>query len=293
MAIPPAWHDVWVCHDERGHVQATGRDARGRKVYRYHPRFRRRRETDKYARLARVGHALPRIRRAVARDLARPGVPRDKVLALVVRLLELTQMRVGTEAYAEANRSFGLTTLRGRHATVAGSGIRFRFRGKSGQVHDLRLHDRRLAGLVRRCQELPGQQLFEWLDDDGRPHRVDSDDVNDYLRRASGDETISARDFRTWAGSVLALRALRRAGDPGTDHARTRQVAGAVDEVAVRLGNTRTVARASYIHPRVIDAWERQALPPGRVRAPELPPTPAEERDLLRVLRTEERRRGR
>jgi DNA topoisomerase-1 len=291
LAIPPAWTDVWICRDERGHVQATGRDARGRKVYRYHPRFRHRRETDKYARLIHVGRALPRIRRAVARDLARAGVPRDKVLALVVRLLELTHMRVGGEAYVEANRSFGLTTLRARHATVQGSGIRFRFRGKSGQVHDLRLSDRRLARLVRRCQELPGQQLFEWLDEDGIAHRVSSDDVNDYLRRVSGDETISARDFRTWAGSVLALRALRRAGEPGDGGSRTRQLAGAVDEVAGRLGNTRTIARASYIHPGVIEAWERQVLPSGRVRAPELPPTPAEERDLLRLLRAEERRR--
>ena len=227
----------------------------------------------------------------MARDLARAGVPRDKVLALVVRLLELTHMRVGGEAYVEANRSFGLTTLRARHATVQGSGIRFRFRGKSGQVHDLRLSDRRLARLVRRCQELPGQQLFEWLDEDGSAHRVSSDDVNDYLRRVSGDETISARDFRTWAGSVLALRALRRAGEPADGGSRTRQLAGAVDEVAGRLGNTRTIARASYIHPGVIEAWERQVLPPGRVRAPELPPTPAEERDLLRLLRAEERRR--
>ena len=212
------------------------------------------------------------------------------MLALVVRLLELTHMRVGSEAYAEANRSFGLTTLRDRHATVRGAGIRFRFRGKSGQVHDLRLRDRRLAALVRRCQELPGQQLFEWLDEEDTPQRVGSDDVNDYLRRVAGDETVSARDFRTWAGSVLALRALRRAGDPDAERTRTRQVAGAVDEVAERLGNTRTIARASYIHPGVIEAWERGALPPGRVRAPELPPTPAEERDLLRLLRAEERR---
>ena len=175
----------------------------------------------------------------------------------------------------------------------SGSGVRFRFQGKSGQVHDLHLRDRRLARLVRRCQELPGQQLFEWLDEDGIAHRVDSDDVNDYLRRVSGDEAISARDFRTWAGSVLALRALRRAGEPGAERARTRQVAGAVDEVADRLGNTRTIARASYIHPGVIDAWERRALPPGRVRDAELPPTPAEERDLLRLLRAEERRRPR
>jgi DNA topoisomerase-1 len=287
LVIPPAWTDVWICRDAHGHLQATGRDARGRKVYRYHPDYRHARETDKYARLIRVGRALPRIRRQVARDLRRPGIPRDKVLALVVRLLELTHMRVGNEAYAEANRSFGLTTLRGRHATVTASGVRFRFRGKSGQPHELHLQDRRLARLVRRTQELPGQRLFEWLDEDGEVQQVSSEDVNEYLRRAAEDPDISARDFRTWAGTVLAMRALRRAGQPGTERERTRQVAGAVDEVAAQLGNTRTVARASYVHPGVIDAWEEGDLPPGRVRDPELPPTPAEERDLLRLLRAE------
>jgi DNA topoisomerase-1 len=236
---------------------------------------------------------MPRIRRAVTRDLGRPGLPRDKVLALVVRLLELTHMRVGNEAYTAANRTFGLTTLRGRHAVVTGSGVRFRFRGKSGQLHQLRLEDRRLARLVRRCQELPGQRLFEWVDEDGTAHAVDSDDVNDYLRRVSGDDTISARDFRTWAGTVLAVRALRRAGEPGSERERTRQVAAAVDEVAARLGNTRTVARASYVHPEVIEAWERRTLPAGRVRDVELPPTPAEEQAVLRLLRTEERHRDR
>jgi DNA topoisomerase-1 len=289
LAIPPAWTDVWICADERGHLQATGRDARGRKVYRYHAEFRRARESDKYARLVRIGRLLPRIRRAVARDLVRPGIPKDKVMALVVRLLELTHMRVGNEAYAEANRSFGLTTLRSRHATVSGSGIAFRFRGKSGRLHELHLRDRRLARLVRRTQELPGQRLFEWLDADGRVQEVSSEDVNDYLRRVAGDAAISARDLRTWAGTVLALRALRRAGPPGPQGAQARQLAGAVDEVAARLGNTRTVARASYVHPGVIEAWQAGALPPGRERGPELPPTPAEERDLLRLLRARAR----
>jgi DNA topoisomerase-1 len=285
LVIPPAWTDVWICVDPRGHLQATGRDARGRKVYRYHPDYRRARETDKYAQLMRIGRALPRIRRRVARDLRRPGIPRDKVLALVVRLLELTHMRVGNEAYAETNRSFGMTTLRSRHAAVTDSGIRFRFRGKSGQLHELRLRDRRLARLVRRTQELPGQRLFEWLDEHDAVHQVSSQDVNDYLRRAAGDPDISARDLRTWAGTVLAMRALRRAGPPGTRHEQTRQVAGAVDEVAAQLGNTRTVARASYVHPGVIEAWAEGELPDGRVRDPELPPTPAEERDVLRLLR--------
>lgn len=284
--MPPAWTDVWICGDERGHLQATGRDARGRKVYRYHPRFRRRRESDKYARLAAFGRVLPRIRRAVERDLQRPGMPEDKVLALVVRLLELTRMRVGNEAYALANRSFGITTLRRRHAAVTDTSVRFRFRGKSGQLHELRLRDRRLARLVGRCQELPGQTLFTWVDDDDQPHAVTSEDVNGYLRRVSGAE-VTARDFRTWAGSVLALRALRAVGEPGPVSQQPRQVATAMDQVADGLGNTRAVARASYVHPAVVDTWSAGELPPGRTVDADGPPTPAEERELLRLVEVE------
>jgi DNA topoisomerase-1 len=259
-------------------------------VYRYHPDYRRQREADKYARLERFGTRLPRIRRAVTRDLRRPGLPRDKVLALVVRLLELTHLRVGNESYAAANGTFGLTTLRRRHAAVGSTTVRFRFRGKSGRLHELRLHDRRLARLIRRCQELPGQELFEWLDDDDVPHRVRSEDVNDYLRRVA-DADISARDFRTWAGSLLALRALRRTGSADERAtARAHQVATAMDVVAEGLGNTRAVARASYVHPAVVDAWSEGELPPSiRRREPEEPPTPAEERDLLRLLRAHRR----
>lgn len=276
---------MWICADDRGHVQATGRDARGRRVYRYHRRYRQLREADKYAQLATFGRALPRIRRAVDRDLRRPGMHRDKVLALVVRLLELTHMRVGNEAYAAANRSFGLTTLRRRHATVVGAEVRFRFRGKSGRVQELRLNDRRLAGLVARCQDLPGQTLFTWLDADDRPHAVTSDDVNGYLRRVSGRD-VTARDFRTWAGSLLAVRALGMMGEPDTAARRPRQVAVAMDTVADVLGNSRAVARGSYVHPRVLRAWEAGRLHPTRSRPdPDRAPTRAEELELLRILR--------
>ncbi len=227
---------------------------------------------------------MPRIRRRVTRDLRGSGLPRDKVLALVVRVLELTHMRVGNEQYAAANRSFGVTTLRRRHAQVSQGEVRFNFRGKSGKDHELRLHDRRLAALVRRCQELPGQELFGYRDEAGVVQQVRSDDVNDYLRRISGSD-VTARDFRTWAGTVLAFRELRRQGDPGDAPTQRRQVAAAVDIVASQLGNTRTVARASYVHPAVIEAWRAGALPrPTRVPDPELPPTPAEERAVIQIL---------
>src|SRR5215470_5909186 len=208
LAIPPAWTDVWICRDPDGHLQATGRDARGRKQYRYHARWRRRRDAGKFGRMAAFGRALPRIRAACDADLRRPGLPREKVLAAVVRLLELTLIRVGNEEYARLDRSFGLTTLRDRHARVEGSRIRFRFRGKSGRRHEVGLRDRRLARLVRRCQELPGQELFQYEGDDGAIHDVGSGDVNDYLREISGED-FTAKDFRTWAGTVLAFRALR------------------------------------------------------------------------------------
>ena len=212
--IPPAWTDVWICPDPLGHLQATGRDARGRKQYRYHPRYRQRRETAKYERLVAFARALPAIRRQVDRDLARPGLPREKVLAAVVRLLELTLIRVGNEEYRKLNRSFGLTTLRDRHATVRGSSIRFRFKGKSGRDHEVGLRDRRLATVVRRCQDLPGQELFQYVGEDGEPVDIASDDVNDYLRAIAPD--VTAKDFRTWAGTVLAYRALRALDEPAT-----------------------------------------------------------------------------
>jgi DNA topoisomerase I len=283
LAIPPAWTDVWICRSASGHLQATGRDARGRKVYRYHPAYRRRRESAKYRRLVMFGRCLPRIRRAVEHDLRRPGLPQAKVLALVVRLLDLTNLRVGNEQYVDANGSYGLTTLRRRHAQVDGSRIRFRFRGKSGKVHESVLSDRRLAQLMRRCQDLPGQELFGYIDADGTTGQIRSDDVNDYLRAISGAD-ITARDFRTWAGTVAAYRELRRIDPPGKPADQPRQLAPAIDAVAARLGNTRAVARASYIHPAVVDAWRAGALRPARGSTPTRPPTRAEENEMIRVL---------
>jgi DNA topoisomerase I len=254
LAIPPAWQDVWICPDPIGHLQATGRDARGRKQYRYHRRWRTRRDRDKFARIVAVAKLLPRIRRRCDRDLARRGLSRDKVLATVVRLLELTLIRVGNDEYARLNRSFGLTTFHDRHATVRGSTVRFRFRGKSGQQHEIDVRDRRLAAIVRRCQELPGQDLFQYLDRDGQVHDVTSDEVNDYLRDASGAD-VTARDFRIWAGTVLAYRSLS-AVEPATDERSARRnVLEAIRLSAGELGNTPAVARQAYVHPGVLEAY--------------------------------------
>ena len=260
IVIPPAWTDVWICPWPNGHLQATGRDARGRKQYRYHPRYRARRDGAKFERLVAFARALPRIRDQVDRDLGRTGLPREKVLAAVVRLLELTLIRVGNDEYARLNRSFGLTTLRDRHATVRGSEIRFRFRGKSGQEHDVGLRDRRLAAVVKRCRDLPGQELFQYRDADGDIRDVASDDVNDYL--AAIAPGITAKDFRTWAGTVLAFRALRATGEGETDREKQRNVTAAIRATADDLGNTPAVARSAYVHPAVVDAYLD-----GRIRA--------------------------
>ena len=254
LAIPPAWTDVWICPVKRGHLQATGRDARGRKVYRYHPRWREARDEVKYGRLVEFGEALPRIRRRVDEDLRRPNLPREKVLAAVVALLEKTSIRVGNEEYARENRSFGLTTMRDRHARIGTSRITFHFRGKSGKQHELQVIDRRLARIVRRCQELPGQELFQYVDEDGQRHSVDSADVNDYLREASGGD-FTAKDFRTWRGTVLAAWALRAFEEVDSEAQAKRNVVQAVEQVAQELGNTPAVSRKSYVDPRVIDAY--------------------------------------
>jgi DNA topoisomerase-1 len=254
LAVPPAWTDVWISPVSNGHVQATGRDARGRKQHRYHPRWMAVRDEAKYTRLLAFGRALPRLRRRLQADLRRPGLPHQKVVALVVLLLEKTLIRVGNDEYARHNRSFGLTTILDRHAAVAAGTVRFRFRGKSGKVHDVSLADGRLARLVKQCRELPGSQLFQYRDDDGRVRDLTSTDVNRYLREVMGD-AFAAKDFRTWAGTVLAARALRemeelpgqRPGDP--------TVLRAVETVARHLGNTRTVCRRCYVHPAVIDAY--------------------------------------
>ena len=254
LAIPPAWEHVWICTRPRGHLQATGRDARGRKQHRYHPRWREVRDADKFDRMAGFEKALPRIRRRVARDLKREGLPREKVVATIVRLLETTFARVGNEEYAQENGSFGLTTLRNRHVDVKGSTVRFMFKGKSGREVSAGLTDRRVAKVIKRCEELPGQLLFQYVDDEGTRRAVTSDDVNAYLRDASGGD-YTAKDFRTWAGTTLALQALRRVADFETETEAKRNVIAAIDEVAHKLGHTRAVCRRSYVHPGVIDAY--------------------------------------
>jgi DNA topoisomerase-1 len=254
LAVPPAWTDVWICPDPDGHLQATGRDARGRKQYRYHAQWRSRRDESKFERILVVARLLPRIRRRVDRDLARRTLSREKVLAAVVRLLELTLIRVGNEEYARLNQSFGLTTMRDRHVTVAGSTVRFRFRGKSGKQHEVDLRDRRLATVVRRCRELPGQELFQYLDGAGDRRDVTSDDVNAYLREAAGAD-VTTRDFRIWSGTVLAYRALRDLEPADGPGEAKRNVIEAVRMSADGLGNTAAVARRSYIHPAVLDGY--------------------------------------
>lgn len=259
LAIPPAWTDVWISPLEHGHIQATGRDAKGRKQYRYHPRWRIERDTNKYHRVVEFGAVLPRVRAAVERDLALRGLPREKVIATLLRLLELTSIRVGNEEYARENRSFGLTTMRNRHVVVDGTDIQFDFRGKSGKVHSIHLRDRRLARILQRCEELPGQRLFEFVDDQGATHAIESSDVNDYLREVSGGD-FTAKDYRTLAGTLLAARALRE-HPPASSAAETKRLVNeAIRLVASRLGNTPTVCRKCYIHPIVIDSFERGAL---------------------------------
>jgi DNA topoisomerase-1 len=260
LVIPPAWTSVWICADPRGHIQATGRDQRGRKQYRYHPDWRAVRDQSKYQRLSAFGRALPALRRQVEADLAKRGLVRERVLAAVVRLLEMTLIRVGNEEYARANKSFGLTTLQKRHVRVSGAGAVFEFRGKSGKQHRTGFQDRRLARLVRSCQELRGQRLFQYVDASGERRPVESHDVNDYLHAAMGEE-FTAKDFRTWAGSLAALELLQAQEAAGSETAAKRTVAACVKEVASRLGNTPAVCRACYIHPAVLDAFARGALP--------------------------------
>ncbi|MDG3005477.1 hypothetical protein PZE19_16930 [Paludisphaera sp. Pla2] len=254
MAIPPAWTDVWICSSAQGHVQATGRDDKGRKQYRYHPRWRRVRDDAKYGRMALFGQALPRIREATDADLRLAGMPRRKVLAAVVQLLELSLIRVGNEEYARTNKSFGLTTMRSKHVAVDGPTIEFQFKGKSGVRHKISIKDRRLARIVARCQELPGQELFTYVDDDGEVQHVDSGDVNEYLREVSGED-FTAKDFRTWAGTVLASIALQEFETFDSDAQAKRNIVQAVERVAERLGNTPSVCRKCYVHPAVLDAY--------------------------------------
>ncbi len=254
LAIPPAWADVWICPFATGHIQATGRDGRGRKQYRYHPRWREVRDETKYHRILDFGRALPRIRKRVDADLSLRGLPREKVLATVLRLLEASLIRVGNDEYARENRTYGLTTLRDGHVDVGSTRMVFRFRGKTGKVVEVDLRDRRLARIVKACQDLPGQELFQFVDGDGEQHVVKSQDVNEYLRAIAGDE-FTAKDFRTWAGTVLAAYALREFEAVDSEAAAKRNVTRAIERVASRLGNTTAICRKCYVHPEVVNAY--------------------------------------
>ena len=264
LAVPPAWTQVWICPDPRGHLQATGRDARGRKQYRYHPRWREVRDEVKYGRLLEFAAALPALRDRVSADLRRSGLPREKVLATVVALLEKTLIRVGNEEYARANRSYGLTTLRDAHATVTAGAIRFEFRGKSGINHSVGVQDARLARIVKACRDLPGYELFQYVNEGGERCSVGSSEVNDYLRQVCG-EAFTAKDFRTWAGTVLVARALADAERPATAAAARRATVQAIESAAQRLGNTVAVCRKSYVHPAVVEGFlEGDVIGPAR-----------------------------
>jgi DNA topoisomerase-1 len=285
LAIPPAYTRVWICPDPLGHIQATARDAKGRKQYRYHARWREVRDAVKFDRMIAFAEALPSVRARCDKDLSRSGIGREKVLAAVVRLLEQTRIRVGNEEYARKNRSFGLTTLLSRHVAVEGAHMTFSFRGKSGKHHAVHLHDRRLARVVRRCLDIPGQELFTFVDGEGGIHTVSSGDVNDYLREIAGDG-FTAKDFRTWSGTVMAADELRRCAVAKNKTVARKTIKRAIEQVSSRLGNTPSVCKKSYVHPSVLDAYSQNAI--GSVpwdpamREGELHP---EERFTLALLR--------
>jgi len=257
LAIPPAWTEVWVSPSANGHIQATGRDARGRKQYVYHERWREVRDENKYDRIISFGKALPRIRKRVAQDLKLPGLPREKVLATVVQLLESTFIRIGNEEYARENKSFGLTTMKDRHVEVKGAKLRFRFRGKSGREHEIDVTDRRTAKIISKLQDLPGQDLFQYVDDGGEIHDITSQDVNEYLRAITGED-FSAKDFRTWAGTVLTAIALNAQEKFETKKQATSNVNTAIRAVAKILGNTPAICRKCYVHPAVLENYVDQ-----------------------------------
>ncbi len=254
LAIPPAWTDVWISPDPRGHVQATGRDDKGRKQYRYHPTWHQVRDETKYGRMIAFAQALPTLRAQIEADLKRRGLDRRRVLAAVVRLLETTYIRVGNEEYARLNRSFGLTTLRTRHLRIEGTTLRFKFRGKGGKQHVVRLRDRRLAQVMKRISELPGQELFHYVDEEGKARTISSEDVNEYLREVCGQD-FTAKDFRTWAGTVLCLSALRELGPCEGKTKLKRNIVQAIKQVAERLGNTPAICRKSYVHPAILECY--------------------------------------
>ena len=289
LAIPPAWSDVWICPSPAGHIQATGRDARRRKQYRYHDRWRELRDENKFDRLTEFARALPKIRRRVAQDIRLPGLPRQKVLATVVRLLERTFIRIGNEEYARENKSFGLTTIKNRHVKVKGDHLRFRFRGKSGRQHDVAITDRRIAKIVSKCQDLPGQDLFQYVSDDGEVRDVTSQDVNDYLREIT-NENFSAKDFRTWAGTVLAALALNAQSEFETKKQAKANLKTAICAVARLLGNTPAVCRKCYVHPAILEAYLMRTQIAGLSQAIKTPeninPRPVE-RAVLKFLRVQ------
>src|SRR4051812_6180216 len=254
LVIPPAWKDVWICPWANGHMQATGRDARGRKQHRYHPKWREVRDETKYARMLAFAKALPKIRTQLARDLRLPGLPKNKVLATIVKLLETSLIRVGNDEYARENKSFGLTTFKDRHAQIRGGKVRFKFRGKSGKEHDIDVADPHLARIVKSCQDLPGQDLFQYIDAEGKQQDVKSEDVNDYLQEITSAE-FTAKDFRTWAGTVLAAMALQEYERFSNQKEARKNIVQAIENVSQRLGNTPTVCRKCYIHPAVLDCY--------------------------------------
>lgn len=284
LVIPPAWKNVWICTNPNGHLQATGRDERGRKQFRYHPRWREIRDETKYARMIAFARSLPKIRRRVKKDMRLPALPRAKVLATIVRLLEVSLIRVGNDEYARQNDSFGLTTLRNKHVDVRGSALRFHFRGKAGKWHDVDIQDRHIAKIVERCQDLPGQELFQFVDDDGSRRDVRSEDVNEYIREVTGQD-FTAKDFRTWAGTVLAAMALRNFEKFQTKAQAKKNVVAAIDAVAKKLGNTAAVCKKCYIHPHVLDSYLEGSLADAlQQRAKSLQGLPADEAAVLVLL---------
>jgi len=278
LAIPPSWTDVWICSRPDGHIQATGRDIKGRKQYRYHSRYRAIRDETKFDRMLLFSQLLPKIRGRVERDLARDGLPREKVLATVVRLLEKTLIRVGNDEYAKENRSFGLTTMRRRHVEVTGSKLRFEFRGKSGVQQTVAITDRRIANIVQHCETLPGPELFKYVDVNGKRQDVDSGNINEYLREILGHD-VTAKDFRTWAGTMHAATTLRSMGTASNQKEARANVVRAIDKVSERLGNTRAVCRKYYVHPKIIEAYLAGSTVP---QAPEVDPKRRRDKAALR-----------
>jgi DNA topoisomerase-1 len=293
LAVPPAWTDVWICADPHGHMQATGRDAKGRKQYRYHPQWRELCDADKYEHLLDFGRALPRIRRTVRRDLELSGFPRERALATVVSLLEATMIRVGNEEYARANASYGLTTLRNRHVRVHRGELRLVFRGKSKIEHEVTVEDRRIARIIRKLQDLPGQQLFQFVDDEGARRPVQSEDVNEYLR-AAADADVTAKDFRTWMGTLLTATGLAARDRPESEREAKRVVTSTVADVAEQLGNTPAVCRRCYVHPTVIERFLTGDLRDEWAKVPGSPRRDlrADEHRLLGILRPARTRRA-